>query len=807
MGLQSAMQTGLTGMQAAETTIDVVGNNVANSNTVGFKQSEVNFATQFLQTQSIGGAPTNSTGGTNPRQIGLGVKVAEIQPDFTQGTIEISSNPLDIAIEGDGFLIVQAGTGGEQLYTRNGQLKTNADNEIVTTTGHRVLGYGVNDQFEIEAGILTPLTIPFGASAIAQQTSNAFLTGNLLPQGEIGDTPGVIDSVILSNNSIEVPTDLGTNDIGQLEPPAVDTAASAANASGSGVIDLGTYDYKIVFVDPTAATGFDEAAPSLAFGTVAVDGTQSVDLSSLPTSSDPGLTAKRIYRTDSSGDYRLVAEIPNAQTTYTDNTTNAALGAVLDEDALDLANLNYFITFYNSSSGFESRPTSQTISVNISDPNRRIRLENLPSTSSGDFDSIRIYRNTDQSPNTWYEVDTLPMGTTSYIDRTPDSVVVGNAELDRNGPSISSGLPLVNVSTFDGSKYVDLFEEGTLSFAGKKGVNPLEAKEMEITPTTTVQDLIDFMEEAMGVQTFSPDPDNLLPGSPGGLITGDSRLEFVSNMGTQNELDIGLTAFKLTPSGSSTAESIPLAFTQTQEANGDGASAEFVAYDSLGIPMSVRLTTVRESAEDNGTVTRYRWFATSPDNQPADGVDTTIGTGIITFDQRGQFLSASSSSVSVERRDVASASPVEFELDFTSMTAVEDAAGDSTMKVTRQDGFPAGTLTSFQITESGRINGIYSNGITRDIGQMRMARFTNSNGLVQRGDNLWAEGVNSGRPLEDDPGRAGLGTLSAGAVELSNTDIGENLIELILASTQYRGNARVITAAQELLDELMALRR
>ena len=70
-----------------------------------------------------------------------------------------------------------------------------------------------------------------------------------------------------------------------------------------------------------------------------------------------------------------------------------------------------------------------------------------------------------------------------------------------------------------------------------------------------------------------------------------------------------------------------------------------------------------------------------------------------------------------------------------------------------------------------------------------------------------AEGVNSGEPIEDNPGDDGIGTLTAGAVELSNTDIGQNLIELILASTQYRGGARVITTAQQLLDELLNLRR
>ena len=90
---------------------------------------------------------------------------------------------------------------------------------------------------------------------------------------------------------------------------------------------------------------------------------------------------------------------------------------------------------------------------------------------------------------------------------------------------------------------------------------------------------------------------------------------------------------------------------------------------------------------------------------------------------------------------------------------------------------------------------------------MRMARFANSTGLQQVGDNMFTKGINSGEPLEGNPGDQGLGALTAGAVELSNTDIGQNLIELILASTQYRGGTRVITAAQQLLDELMTLRR
>src|SRR5688500_12042884 len=159
MGLASALTTALTGMQAAETQLGVVGNNLANSQTVGFKASNAVFATQFLQTQSLGSGPTATSGGTNPRQTGLGTRVAEIAPDFTQGTIEISSNASDLAVQGDGFFMVESSE-GERLYTRNGIFKTNADNELVNLTGQRVLGYGIDNNFEVQRTTLIPLSIP-----------------------------------------------------------------------------------------------------------------------------------------------------------------------------------------------------------------------------------------------------------------------------------------------------------------------------------------------------------------------------------------------------------------------------------------------------------------------------------------------------------------------------------------------------------------------------------------------------------------------------------------------------------------------
>lgn len=812
MGLQSAMTTALTGLQAAETTIDVVGNNVANSNTVGFKESNVLFATQFLQTQSIGSAPSASTGGTNPRQIGLGVTVAEIAPDFTQGTIQVSANPLDLAIQGDGFFMVQGPSGGGQVfYTRNGQFKTNAENELVSITGNRVLGYGVNDEFVVDTNQIVPLTIPFGGSAVAQETNNVNLVGNLLPNSEgVATQPGVIASVILSDNSIEIPDDIGVGDVGQIEAPA--TGAAAAQGAGTGAIGQGTYSYRIVFRDPTAYAGNDEGPPSVAFGNIGIPvaGTDSIQLTGLPVSTDPTVfTTKVIYRinTDNpSGVYERVAEIPEGDLTYTDAAADGTLGPVLNDDSLDLANYNYFVTF--TAPGIESRPTNQSATVSVSITNRRIRLENIPQPDVGSiFSNIRIYRNVDGEPSNFYLVDEVPAGTTAYVDHTPDDDIINPANLlDRNGPPVNTALPLVNVSTFDGTNYVNLFEAGTLEFTGSKGADgglDLPPKQLEITTTTTVLDLINFMQEALGIQTTSPDPDNPLTGNPGGSLTGTSQLQFESNDGVHNAVNVDQNAFRLTPAAGGTPQTVPLTFATTQTADGVGSSSEMIVYDSLGIPLTVRLTTVLEST--TGGVTTYRWYATSADNQPASGVGTTVGTGLVTFSGTGKFITTTDNTFSIDRRDVASNSPVTVDLDFEQVTALSQSS--SGLQASSQDGFAAGTLTTFSVTESGRIKGVYSNGVTRDLGQMLMARFANSGGLQQIGDNLWAEGVNSGEPLRDIPGASGIGSLTAGAVELSNTDIGQNLIDLILASTQYRGGTRVITSAQQLLDELLNLRR
>ena len=140
-----SFQQGLSGLNAAARNLDVIGNNVANTNTVGFKQSHAQFADVYANSLSSGGQP------------GLGVKVAAIAQQFSQGGITASNNSLDIAISGNGFY--RLSDQGVISYSRNGQFHPDKDGYIVNSSGLRLTGYTANAAGQINAGAPSDLRI------------------------------------------------------------------------------------------------------------------------------------------------------------------------------------------------------------------------------------------------------------------------------------------------------------------------------------------------------------------------------------------------------------------------------------------------------------------------------------------------------------------------------------------------------------------------------------------------------------------------------------------------------------------------
>ena len=817
MGLTSSLSTALTGLNAAETQIDVLGNNLANSQTVGFKSSDVVFANQFLQTLSLGSAPSSDSGGTNPRQTGLGVQVAGITPKFSQGTIQISSNPSDLAVQGDGFFIVQ-GSSNEQLYTRNGNFKLNSSNELVTPTGNRLLGFGVDDLFRIQTTSLVPLRIPLGSESVAKATENVVMEGTLTPNGEIAQVAEVVESAVLGDAQAPRP-DSTSMGISAAVSPLSNAVTVAHNQGGGTLVEGSTYQYRFSFADAAGkeTLSSDTLSVTIPVGNGLPD--NRVTLGNLPTSTGGDYSNLVIYRTDANGTtFKKLTTIPTGGS-YTDTGT-AGGPETLDTTALN-GNYSYMITYYKAGQP-ESRPSALVGPQNT--VNGRVHLTNFPTPPvpppGGGFpayDKIRIYRNTATDQNSFYLVDTITPGQ-DYTDSRSDASITnlsiaGNQKVDLDGPQIDSNTLLVNVLSRNGFEYENTFAEGELSFSARKGGRNLDTKTFQVTATSTVQDLVSFMRDAMGIQTDSGDAQNPLPGSlnnipgeTGTLLAGayvqNGQIRFVSNNGTDNAVQIDLTSFRLRDAigNISTPD---LAFGKIQDAVGQSAVADFISYDSLGLPIRTRVTAVLESRSDSATI--YRWYADSADNAPKTGSAISVGTGLIKFDGNGNYISATNTRVAIDRSGLPSVSPLEFDIDFTNVSGL--ATSDATLAASRQDGSPPGTLTSYVIAENGAVRGVFSNGISRDLGQVRLARFSNPTGLEQRGQNMYAMGINAGLPIEGAPGESGIGSVVAGALELSNTDVGGDLVDLVLASTQYRSNARVITATQQLFDELLNLRR
>ena len=196
-----ALFTGVTGLLAHQARLDVVANNIANVNTTGYRSSRMVFQDLFSMTLQGGAGPQGSFGGVNPEQIGLGVSIGSIDVIHTEGSLLTTGLDSDLAIEGNGFFILEDGNG--TTYTRDGSFLLNASGTLVDpATGRRVQGWTADETgtLDTEAAI-GDVQINLGGTAAASATTEAILVGNLDSDAEAGD---------VVTRTIEVYDSLGT---------------------------------------------------------------------------------------------------------------------------------------------------------------------------------------------------------------------------------------------------------------------------------------------------------------------------------------------------------------------------------------------------------------------------------------------------------------------------------------------------------------------------------------------------------------------------------------------------------------------
>lgn len=585
----TALFTGLSGLSTNSRRLDVIGNNIANINTAAYKSNRMLFSPLFSKNLSLGTAPRDSTGGSNPVQIGYGAQIAGTQRNFSTGSITSTGVSTDVAIEGDGHFIVEFS--GERLYTRHGSFQQNASNDLVTISGGKVMGYSVDDQFNVIEGALAPINIPVGTLTVAEATRNVVLSGNLNASGNPSTSGSTHETrTFFQEAGLATPID-GTED---LTLPASDLYID--NGQGGSFLALDGGEGAVITINGVEKAGKDLGTHTFAFSTTAVP----------------------------------------------------------DVDAFG-ATMNDFVSFLEGVLGLHDDPI--------------------------------------------------------------------------NGQDLGGSISIVG---------------GQIQITGNEG---------------TVQDL--------------------------DVETADIVVSYPSTY-TGNGINQ------------------PFVMTKTGAADGESVRTSFVVYDSLGTPMTIDLSMVLQETID-GAGTMWEFIAESSDNDDSSRI---LGLGTIEFDENGQFVNSSNQSFSIVRGNGA-VSPLTVAMEFAdptqNITSLTDTA--SNLAAVFQDGSPIGTLASFSIGQDGIITGAFTNGLSRSLGQVALAKFANNGGLVDVGNAYFKIGPNSGLPLETRPLDFGTGRLIGGALELSNVDLSQEFINMILASTGYSASSRVISTTNDLIDQLLLLAR
>ena len=716
--MMRAMYSGITGLKNFQTVMDIVGNNIANVNTVGFKASRVTFQTALLQTLKSGRAPQDNVGGTNPMQIGLGSQIASIDKLMTQGSFQNTGKKTDLAIQGDGFFILSDGRG--YYYTRAGNFILDTNGTLIqASTGYRVQGWKAVQDPESDLRYVDTnqpigdIVISAGMSMPARATTNMSMEGNL-------DSTLGPKSFALRLNDSTTNTD---------------------------------YDARFWFVRTASDVGTD------------------------PFTEDQRYTMMVDYDKDD-----VV-------------------------DAIGYIKINKFGRVVTS--GIRDSSPAETGTVTISN-------------NSGDIDLTNTYTGK-------YLVVLKDAGEVVYKEVVS---LTGEKKITLSG--LDNGNYDWEIRPIDTEK----LEEGPVTISGGSGTVSLS--------NTYTGDYILVLKDSSGTEVYreSVHLENEDSISLDGLTLSDGDYTFELLPPLSSEWTIAGDATVVVPNTGEPRfyeSDNPSNFLVLEYESPRYLSAVQV-YDTLGNPYQLYIEFVRlgrlyiksgeivdpntPGAEELKNAWAWRAYTstgeliTYKDDTGSDNVNGNkyIG-GLINFDESGKlqkyygiYTGKTNLYVNTQRElrtisfdaSLSGDSTVNIDIDFSSVTQF---SAPNTANVAWQNGNPQGTLESFAINEAGEIIGTFSNGLTDILGKVALAIFNNPAGLQEVGNSLYVPSPNSGLPKIGEPGTGGRGSLIPGALEMSNVDLAEEFTRMIIAQRGFQANARVITTADAILGELVALRR
>ena len=299
-----------------------------------------------------------------------------------------------------------------------------------------------------------------------------------------------------------------------------------------------------------------------------------------------------------------------------------------------------------------------------------------------------------------------------------------------------------------------------------------------------------------------------IPMNPDGTFNIDETtpIEFAPTL----EQGTGTAAASVSIYASTDGMSLMLKNVDTQETLGTYAqridsthNTKIDIYDIQGNPHTLEVSW--EKIDNN----QWRWRAWFP----SEGVDVTPNTGILNFGQNAKVSTPAVPEVKIGF-GAFGAEDATVKLDFSGesfnkdeMEGVTQYGSEFTTKGYYQDGYGMGVLNDFSVAKDGTVMGVYSNGVNKPISKVVLALFANTTGLEKVGDTVFMESANSGIAQIVSPQTGGAGSITGGALEMSNVDLSEEFVRLIVAQRGFQASARIVTTSDQVLEELINLKR
>lgn len=834
--MMRSLYAGISGLSVNQQAMDVLGNNISNVNTIGYKANRAVFEDLLSQTLAGTTGPTDNRGGLNATQVGLGSALAGIDTVFETGTMQTTEVDTDLAIQGDGFFVLGDGNEGNYLYTRAGDFDFDADGSLTNSAGYFVQGWMVDPE---TGELLTDTNVDNVVLSSDYQTAEAKATEQIALAGVLdteadptiveyppllhyADGSNSIFSVYASNGA---GVDLDDNEAVKVKAHAASRTSMAEIYNASDVsLGVGDDQSLLIYVNSNAHT--------LTYGTDYTSlGGFCNDLENI-LDAEAGV----------SGEFNVYVQngaVKVDRTNYTTGANDVSIdsfsgSAILASSLSDLA-ANYDDAGDTKSSDemyFESTIYAGRDFGTMNELASQIEEELDGSVIDGDKFSVTFDANTGQFV---YEIDnsvvTSATGTLGISGFSLDKAYSGTSFETNIVPPSSSTLVVtagatlsVKSDTFlrtaeDDDPMTELFtangvdlgldSSAILQFSAAVGGETLPGSASIAVSSATLNDLREAIANYFGYDSTTEDD---LVKHLASFADNSGKLQITGQDGKSNEIDF--VKFEVVGSGDYDAFYDYFEYSTSQNATGGKLTTSQTIYDAQGAGHTIQYNFELEDSLNN----TWNLTISSPDEDVDIALNQASGNSVqIHFNADGSFNYMSTTTgtriteltMNVDPGTGAGVIP-DISIDLGTASRFDGiylASDDAGINTNAQDGYTTGTLESTLFNSAGEIIGYYTNGQVATIAQIALATFTNPNGLMKVGDSTFQSTTNSGDPAIGEPNTGFRGELSSGTLENSNVDLSNAFVGMITTQRGFQANSKVITTSDEMLQELMSLKR